>query len=113
MQTGLEDSRVGLTTLSRLGSEPARWTQSDHQGSLNLTYSRPKRASGKSVLRSVSNVEGRMPTYEYRCRDCHHVFDRVEPLAQHGDRRPNCPKCKSKNVQQVLTPFFAKTSHKS
>ena len=58
-------------------------------------------------------LEGRMPTYEYRCRDCHHVFDRVEPLAQHGDRRPNCPKCKSKNVEQVLTPFFAKTSHKS
>jgi putative FmdB family regulatory protein len=54
-----------------------------------------------------------MPTYEYRCPDCHHVFDRVEPLAQHGDRHPNCPKCKSKNVEQVLTPFFAKTSHKS
>ena len=54
-----------------------------------------------------------MPTYEYRCRDCHHVFERVEPLAQHGDKRPNCPKCKSKSVEQVLTPFFAKTSHKS
>jgi putative FmdB family regulatory protein len=55
----------------------------------------------------------RMPTYEYRCRDCHEVFDRVEALADHGSRRPPCPKCKSKNVEQVLTPFFAKTSHKS
>jgi putative FmdB family regulatory protein len=54
-----------------------------------------------------------MPIYEYRCRDCHHAFDRVEPLAEHGERRPDCPKCKSKNVEQVLTPFFAKTSHKS
>ena len=54
-----------------------------------------------------------MPTYEYRCRDCNAVFDRVEPLAEHGHRRPFCPKCKSKNVEQVLTPFFAKTSHKA
>jgi putative FmdB family regulatory protein len=54
-----------------------------------------------------------MPTYEYRCRDCHHVFDRVESLAHHGDRHPGCPNCKSKNVEQIPTPFFAKTSHKS
>jgi putative FmdB family regulatory protein len=54
-----------------------------------------------------------MPTYEYRCRDCHHVFDRAEPLAQHGRRRPECPRCKSKDVEQVFTSFFAKTSHKS
>jgi putative FmdB family regulatory protein len=54
-----------------------------------------------------------MPTYEYRCRECHRVFDRVESLAEHGDKKPSCPKCKSKSVEQVLTPFFAKTSHKS
>jgi putative FmdB family regulatory protein len=54
-----------------------------------------------------------MPTYEYRCRECHTVFDRIEPLAEHGHRTPPCPKCKSKNVEQVLTPFFAKTSHKA
>ena len=54
-----------------------------------------------------------MPTYEYRCRDCHHVFDRVEALADHGRRRPECPKCKGKHVEQVFTSFFAKTSHKA
>jgi putative FmdB family regulatory protein len=54
-----------------------------------------------------------MPTYEYRCRECHEVFDRVEPLAQHGGKHPPCPKCGSKNVEQILTPFYAKTSHKS
>ena len=32
-----------------------------------------------------------MPTYEYRCRDCHHVFDRVEPLASHGDKDAQLP----------------------
>jgi putative FmdB family regulatory protein len=54
-----------------------------------------------------------MPTYEYRCRECHHVFDRIEPIAEHGHTHPACPKCKSKKVEQVLTSFFAKTSHKS
>jgi putative FmdB family regulatory protein len=54
-----------------------------------------------------------MPTYEYRCSDCHHVFDRVEPLSEHGDKLPPCPKCKGKHVEQVLTTVFAKTSHKA
>jgi putative FmdB family regulatory protein len=54
-----------------------------------------------------------MPTYEYRCSDCHHVFDRVESLAEHGGKTPACPKCKGRHVEQVLTPFFAKTSHKA
>jgi putative FmdB family regulatory protein len=54
-----------------------------------------------------------MPTYEYRCRDCHEVFDHVEPLADHGNKLPQCPKCRRRNVEQVMTAFFAKTSHKA
>ena len=54
-----------------------------------------------------------MPTYEYRCQDCQRVFDRVEPLAEHGGKTPQCPSCHSKRVVQVPTAFFAKTSHKS
>jgi putative FmdB family regulatory protein len=54
-----------------------------------------------------------MPTYEYRCRDCQHVFDRVESLSEHGEKLPTCPACKSRRVEQVMTPFFAKTSHKA
>ena len=30
-----------------------------------------------------------MPTYEYRCRECHRVFDRVESLVEHGDKKPS------------------------
>lgn len=58
-------------------------------------------------------VETPMPTYEYRCSDCQHVFDRIEPLAEHGEKKPACPKCRSRHVEQVLTSFFAKTSHKA
>lgn len=54
-----------------------------------------------------------MPTYEYRCRDCHNVFDRIEAMAEHRGKPPACPKCKSRHVEQLLTRFFAKTSHKA
>ena len=63
-------------------------------------------------LLPLPGIEESMPTYEYRCRDCENVFDRIEPLSEHGSRTPSCPKCKSRNVEQVLTSFFAKTSHK-
>ena len=67
---------------------------------------------GPHAALRASGTEECMPTYEYRCRDCENVFDRVEPLSEHGAKAPNCPKCKSRNVEQVLTSFFAKTSHK-
>jgi putative FmdB family regulatory protein len=54
-----------------------------------------------------------MTTYEYRCQECHHVLDGVETLTHHGGKTPNCPKCKGRHVEQVLTPFYAKTSHKA
>ncbi len=33
-----------------------------------------------------------MPTYEYRCTRCDHVFDRVQNV---GDPAPSCPECGS------------------
>jgi putative FmdB family regulatory protein len=54
-----------------------------------------------------------MPTYEYRCTKCRKRFGRQEPIAEHGRRRPACPKCKSRAVEQVYSPFFAKTGRKS
>jgi putative FmdB family regulatory protein len=65
-----------------------------------------------------SRVPGRfqetpMPTYEYRCRECKNQFERVEALADHGHGRPQCPECKSRQVEQVFTAFFAKTARKA
>jgi putative FmdB family regulatory protein len=53
-----------------------------------------------------------MPTYEYRCKDCGHAFERVERMSEHT-AAPKCPKCGSANVEWVPAPFYAKTSRKS
>jgi putative FmdB family regulatory protein len=60
-----------------------------------------------------------MPTYEYRCLDCHEVWERTENMAEHEQvagrdvAPPQCPRCQGVNVEQVFSPFFAKTSRKS
>ncbi len=54
-----------------------------------------------------------MPIYAYRCAACGEVFDRAEPLGEHGRNLPACPSCKSRKVEQVFSPFFAKTARKS
>ncbi len=54
-----------------------------------------------------------MPTYEYRCLDCGHEFERREGMSEHASAHPRCPKCKSAKVEQVPAAFFAKTSRKA
>jgi len=54
-----------------------------------------------------------MPIYEYRCTKCHARFSRQEEIEEHGRTRPPCPTCKSQAVEQVFSPFFAKTVRKS
>lgn len=54
-----------------------------------------------------------MPTYEYQCGDCDHVFSLPMSVSEHDDTVVTCPKCKSKNVKWHPTPFFAVTSKKS
>jgi len=54
-----------------------------------------------------------MPTYQYRCEKCGHLFEHAEHLAEHESAHPRCPKCGSETCQHVPTPFVAKTSKKS
>jgi len=54
-----------------------------------------------------------MPTYEYRCSKCGNTFERQEHLKDHERGHPQCPKCKSRELEPVLADFFAKTSKKS
>ena len=54
-----------------------------------------------------------MPTYEYRCDKCKKRFTVIESISQHDRKRKSCPKCKSRKVSQIFTPFYAKTIKKS
>ena len=54
-----------------------------------------------------------MPTYEYRCEDCGHEFERVLLMSEHDRAKPQCPKCKSERVAQAVSSVFVKTSRKS
>lgn len=60
-----------------------------------------------------------MPTYEYRCLDCHATWERTEHIAEHQGvtehtaAAPRCPRCESDRVEHVFSAFFAKTNRKS
>ena len=67
----------------------------------------------RSRPRSAPFKESRMPRYEYRCLECHDVFECCEGMDEHEAARPKCPQCGSRKVEQVFSSFFAKTRRKS
>lgn len=54
-----------------------------------------------------------MPIYQYRCAKCGELFERAEHIGEHGQSKPECPKCASRQVETQPAAFFAKTSRKS
>jgi putative FmdB family regulatory protein len=44
-----------------------------------------------------------MPTIEYTCKACHHIFSRVV-LRGEEDRPAACPKCRGKNALPSRAP---------
>lgn len=55
-----------------------------------------------------------MPTYEYRCRSCHESFSVRERIADHsGSGTTVCPKCRSSDVERVISSFYPRTPRKS
>jgi putative FmdB family regulatory protein len=54
-----------------------------------------------------------MPVYEYQCQGCRHQFTVVLSITEHDKLKVECPKCKSKRVEQRLSAFYAKTAKKS
>lgn len=63
--------------------------------------------------RIAGDKEDGMPTYSYECKKCRKKFQAVLSFSEYAETRRKCPKCGSKDVRQVLEPFFAKTSRKS
>ena len=44
-----------------------------------------------------------MPTYEYRCRDCHKKFDVFLTYAEYGKKMVTCRHCASSNVARLVS----------
>ncbi len=43
-----------------------------------------------------------MPTYEYKCKDCHHQFEIVQSFTD--DALTKCPDCRKKALRKVFSP---------
>lgn len=54
-----------------------------------------------------------MPSYEFVCKDCNKTYTSIMTMAEYDKGDFSCPQCKSRNVEQKISPFFAVTSKKS
>ena len=54
-----------------------------------------------------------MAVYDYECRSCGHEFQVVQNISDHEHAHPECPKCRSTEVERVFTGAFVKTGKKS
>jgi len=43
-----------------------------------------------------------MPLYEYRCKDCGHVFEKMVRFSE-ADRAPICPTCHSQETHKKVS----------
>ncbi|MGE5221753.1 MAG: FmdB family zinc ribbon protein [Omnitrophica WOR_2 bacterium] len=43
-----------------------------------------------------------MPTYQYRCKECHRRFEVFMTYSEYGTRPVNCPHCASENVERRI-----------
>lgn len=46
-----------------------------------------------------------MPIYEYACKKCRHQFEELV----RGKEKPACPKCKSKDLEKLISLWAMKT----
>lgn len=43
-----------------------------------------------------------MPTFDFQCRACKHVFEFARPFGSNA--QPACPSCSSKRVEKLIAP---------
>jgi putative FmdB family regulatory protein len=46
-----------------------------------------------------------MPIYEYRCRKCGEVFERIQKVEKGGGESLHCPYCGGEKPEKVLSSF--------
>jgi len=54
-----------------------------------------------------------MPTYDYKCQECKKKFQVTMTWTDFDQRKPKCPKCGKRKVEQVYGEVLVKTSKKS
>jgi putative FmdB family regulatory protein len=54
-----------------------------------------------------------MPLYSFRCRECDREFTLVLSLDEHARRAGRCPRCGSKDIEQVIESVEVITGRKS
>jgi putative FmdB family regulatory protein len=55
-----------------------------------------------------------MPTYDYQCTACRERFSRHESIADHARAgQVTCPKCRSAEVERVISASYPRTPRKS
>ena len=62
---------------------------------------------------SPEKEEVDVPTYSYKCKKCKKRFEEILSLKEYAEEKRKCPKCGSRDVEQVLDLFTPKTSRKS
>jgi putative FmdB family regulatory protein len=53
------------------------------------------------VLLEILTEQPFMPIFEYVCQECDHHFETIVL----GQKKPACPKCESKQLEQQLSTF--------
>jgi putative FmdB family regulatory protein len=54
-----------------------------------------------------------MPTYDFQCLECKKKFTLTMTWTDFDKRKPKCPKCGKRKVEQVFGSQMVKTSKKS
>jgi putative FmdB family regulatory protein len=73
------------------------------------------RARGRLICYNIhpSSREESMPTYEFRCKKCGEQFTVRQRISEYGAAKAACPKCKSREVERLMSDFYARTPRKS
>lgn len=50
-----------------------------------------------------------MPLYEYRCKACGHLFEKLSSLSE-KDENKRCPVCGAVSSEKLISGFLSKTA---
>jgi putative FmdB family regulatory protein len=69
--------------------------------------------NGQRAGRRIISGDFIMPEYQFKCEKCKKGFSLTISISEYEKKKFRCPKCKSSQVKQQITPFQTKTSKKS